>query len=213
VVLVFQLDRPGDIDLMFSQVGDHALGLYTEREITDVCTASGGVCFDRGPDESGEVIFLGRPAGTYYLTAEGQAGRAGEVEIYLWIHGCSPDEDLGLLRPGTVARTRLDTRAGSRMFTAGCAGDPSGLERVVAFQLDAEHDVRVTWDQTGDHVIALMREDGGNCDEHPISCHDPTATPVGSVDFRRLPAGTYLIMADAHDPGDEGTVVLTVEAR
>ncbi len=213
VVLRFQLRRPGDIDLMFSQAGDHALGLYTEREITDVCTASGGVCFDRGIDEPGEVIFMGRPEGTYYLTAEGQAGRAGEVEVYLWIHGCEPDEDLGMLGPGTITRTSVNTRSGSRMYDAGCAGEPSGLERVVAFQLRDERNITVSWDQTGDHVIALLREDGGTCDEHPISCHDPMGAPVGSVDFSRLAAGTYLIMVDAHDPRDEGTVEVDIEVH
>jgi cysteine-rich repeat protein len=211
VVLRFTMDRPGNIDLVFSQEGDHAMGLYTEREITDVCSARGGVCFDRDINQPGEVIFMGRPAGTYYLTAEGQSGLAGLVEIYLWIHGCSPDEDLGLLRPGVATRTTVNTRAGSRMFDAGCAEEPSGLERVVAFQLDGTHDIRVGWDQTGDHVIALNREDGGTCDEHPISCHDPTALPTGTVDFRRLRAGTYLLLIDAQEPGDEGVVDLTIE--
>lgn len=212
VVLRFELERPGDIDLVFSQDGDHAMGLYTEREVTDVCTASGGVCLDRGPGESGEVIFMGRPAGVYYLTAEGQGPSwAGTVDIYMWVHGCAPDEDLGIVSLGGAAATTADTTLGSEMFDAGCASEPSGRERVIAFQLDGTSDITVSWDQTGDHVIALLREDGGECDEHQIACHDPTAAPVGSVDFPRLSAGSYLLMVDAHDPGDEGRVDITIE--
>lgn len=97
------------------------------------------------------------------------------------------------------------------IFDAGCAGAPSGAEYVLAFQLDVESDLRVSWEQTGDHVIALMREDGGECDEHQIACHDPEGETAGFVEFPRREPGSYLLMVDAHDPGDEGVVELTIE--
>jgi cysteine-rich repeat protein len=213
VVLTFEMSRPGDIDLVFSQSGDHAIGLYTSSEVTDVCTASGGVCFDRGPDEPGEVIFMGRDAGLYYLIAEGQGPDwAGTVDVWLWVHGCAPDVDLGLLRAGTVASTSVTTLGALEIYDAGCAGDPTGSERVVAFRLGSTRDVTLSWSQTGDHVFALMEEGGGECDDHQISCHDPTGSTTGSVTWRRLAAGSYLVMVDAYGPGDEGSVSLTLEA-
>jgi len=214
VVLTFELRRPGDIDMLFSQSGDHSMGLYTESEVTDVCTASGGVCFDRGPDESGEVIFMGRGRGTYYLIAEGQGPAwAGTVNVTLWVHGCAPDQDLGVIRAGASASTTVNTVAAMDIYEAGCAGSPTGNERVVAFELDGTRDVTLSWSQTGDHVMALMEEAGGECDEHQISCHDPTGATTGAVDWRRLAAGTYLVMVDAYAPGDEGSVSLTIDVR
>jgi hypothetical protein len=39
------------------------------------------------------------------------------------------------------------------------------------------------------------------------------AATTGTVGFRRVPAGSYRIMVDAHSPGDEGTVELRLDVR
>jgi hypothetical protein len=211
-VLTFEMDRPGNIDLTFYQSGDHSIGLYTEGQVTEMCVAAGGVCLDNDPGEPGHVIFMGRPAGEYYLIAEGQSpDMAGQVDIYLFIQGCAPDQDLGMLPLNSDVSTAVNTSNGTQMFEAGCAGD-SGRERVVAFQLSQEVDLTLSWTQSGDHVLALNEEGGGECDEHPVSCHDPAGQPTGSTVFQRVAAGAYLILIDAYDPGDEGDVDVTLHA-
>jgi cysteine-rich repeat protein len=213
VVLTFELDRPGDIDLQFWQSGDHAVGLYTEGQVsTTSCVAAGGVCLDRDPNQPGHVIFMGRPPGLYYLVLEGNGpGSQGTVDITLFVSGCEPDLDLGTLTQSNPAPAAVDTTTGNAIFEAGCAGQ-SGQERVVAFGLADPADLELTWSQSGDHVLSLLLEDGGDCDETPIQCHDPTGAATGTVSFPRLQPGNYLILVDAYDPGDEGQVSLNLTA-
>ncbi|MDY0000335.1 MAG: DUF4215 domain-containing protein, partial [Polyangia bacterium] len=213
VVLIFELLRPGDINLRFSQSGDHAFGLYRSGQVNETtCVASGGVCIDRDPDQSGWVIFMGRPAGLYYLIIEGQGGLAGTANIELFVSGCSPNQDLGTLVIGNPVAAAADTTTGTEVFEAGCGGT-SGAEIILAFQLSATADLDLGWSQSGDHVFSLLRESGGDCDESPIACYDPVGAASGSTTFPRLSAGSYLILVDAFDPGDEGLVNLILTAR
>jgi hypothetical protein len=118
-----------------------------------------------------------------------------------------------LLPRGSSTFTSVVTAGSLDIYRAGCAGDPSGNERIVAFSLDGTRDVTLGWNQTGDHVFALANEAGGECDEHQISCHDPTGSTTGSVDWRRLPAGNYLVIVEAHSPTNEGSVDLTIDVH
>jgi cysteine-rich repeat protein len=212
VAMTFEMDRPGNINLQFSQVGDHAYGLYRSTQITTTCTATGGVCIDKDPNQSGWVIFMGRPAGLYYLIIEGNgAGMAGTASIQLYVTGCSPAEDLGPLTLLAPEVTSVNTAAGTNVFRAGCSG-ASGREQVLAFQLTGSADLELGWSQAGDHVFSLLRESGGDCDDSPIACFDPTGASTGTTTFPRLSAGSYLMMVDAFAPGDEGLVNLILTA-
>ena len=118
---------------------------------------------------------------------------------------------LAWIRPGS-------TVAGSAMYEAGCGdtgpGDPSGNERVVAFQLDEEVNLELRWTQFAgsDHVFAISLEEGDTCDEYIVGCYDPAGDTTGSTQFNRIGPGNFMLIIDAYNPGDEGQVDVTLEA-
>jgi hypothetical protein len=128
------------------------------------------------------------------------------------LEGCSPNPDLGVLRRGQNLQTTVSTNIGNNAFAASCAGQ-SGNERVIAFSIPQQMDIDLQWMQSGDHVFGLYEEDGGNCDETPVSCFDPVGSASGSTTFPRVPPGDYLILLDAVDPGDEGSVTFRLTGR
>jgi hypothetical protein len=181
--------------------------------VTLSCNARSGVCAATGPNDPLGVNFRGRPPGLYYLIVEANApASAGQAEVQFVLEGCTPSRDLGPLGVGQAVAASLDTTAGTAVFEAGCAAQ-SGGEQVIAFQVTQTSAIDVAWMQTGDHVIALMREDGGDCDETPVACHDPAGVASGFVTFPRVVPGRYLLMVDATAPGDEGLVDLQITAR
>ncbi len=215
VVVSFVLDRYATIALQYSQSGQHNLGLYREGELTDVCSARDGVCISSGPDEPHSVRFLGRRPTRYYLIAEANSAEmAGTVEMRLVIEGCNPDVDLGVMAIDATEMVERDTVEGTDLYVAGC-GAGSGRERVIAFELETEARLDLSWEQTGDHVFGLFREYGGACDNTPLDCFDPTGEQSGTTAFPRLQPGMYLLIVDAFDPevGDEGLVTLWLTPR
>ncbi|HJL16005.1 MAG TPA: DUF4215 domain-containing protein [Sandaracinaceae bacterium LLY-WYZ-13_1] len=214
-VLSFRLPRPGNVAIRMTQSGHHNIGIYREGQVTDRCVASMGLCGSTGPGGPLGIRFLRRPAGNYFAVIEANgAGSAGTVDLSILWEGCRPSEDVGILVPGGAAVMRtFDTTGGTDRNRAACAGDPSGREHVLAFQLDRTADVEASWSQAGDHVLGLFSELGGNCDENPVACHDPVGMASGSTTFPRLGPGRYVLVVDAHDPGDEGRVTLTLSAR
>lgn len=213
-VLSFTLSRPGNILLDMSQSGHHNFGLYREGQVTERCVARDGICGSTGPDGRLRIRFLRRDAGRYFAVVEANGPMsAGTVDLTLLFEGCAPSEDLGTLRAGdSLARTVM-TATGTARNRAVCAGPVSGQEVVLAFRLETEATVDLGFMQGGDHVFGLFAERGGNCDETPVACHDPVGVPMGTTTFPRLAAGRYVLIVDAHDPGDEGTVALTLSAR
>ncbi len=211
IVIRFEQNRWADIEVWFSQQGDHAIGLYTANQVTAVCTATGGVCIDRDPNQPGGVTFVNRPPGVYYLITEGNGpGWAGTVQMEILFQGCLPDYELGSLPVGVTDGANFNTSLGGSVFEAGCSGQ-SGAEVVVGFTLPTDANVQLDFTQTGDHVFELGEEGGSRCDDYPVSCYDPVGVSSGSHTFARLTAGNYVILSDAYDPGDEGMVDLTLQ--
>ena len=213
-VLSFSLPRPGNVTVRMSQVGHHNIGIYQEGQVTERCLARAGICGSTSPDGPLGIRFLRRPAGRYFAIVEANgAARAGTVDLSLLWEGCAPNEDVGALAPGASLMRTFDTRIGTSRNRAACAGPMSGSEHVIAFNLTSSATLDVGWSQAGDHVFGLFQELGGNCDEHPVACHDPVGAGMGSTSFPRLAPGNYVMVIDAHDPGDEGRVTLTLSAR
>jgi len=212
-VLTFDVPRRSDILVSFTQNGHHNLGLYRENEVTQSCNARNGVCAATGVNDPLNINFRRRPPGRYFLIIESNGtSLAGTANISLMIEGCSPDPVLGVLRRGSNLQTVVSTNIGTNAFEASCANQ-SGNERVIAFSIPQQMDIDLQWMQTGDHVIGLYEEAGGNCDETPVACFDPVGSPSGSTTFPRVPPGDYLILLDAVDPGDEGSVTLRLTGR
>lgn len=212
-VFTFDMGRTSNIRVFMEQMGHHNLGLYTSSSISEFCVAEEGICATPSAGRPTGIRFLNRPAGRYYLVIEAVgSGGAGIVDLDLSLDGCAPEPDLGSLRRGTTVTGMVDTRGGTNLYRAGCAG-MSGRERVLAFRLEEMANVELAWNQTGDHVFSITEERGGTCDEFPVSCHDPTGAATGTTVVNRLRPGTYLVLVDAHDPGNEGTAEVRLTAR
>jgi len=213
-VLTFELPRPSNLLVLFEQMGHHNFGLYREGEVSATCNARNGICAATGPNDPINIRFLNRQPGLYYLIVESaRAMSAGTGSVTVFMEGCAPSVDVGQIPVGVTRMASVNTMGGTAVFSAGCSGTPGGAEQVIAFELPATADLDISWMQSGDHVIGLFREAGGNCDDTPIACHDPVSMAAGSATFPRLPAGRYLVIVDAHDPGDEGVVNLGITAR
>ncbi|MEM9194711.1 MAG: DUF4215 domain-containing protein [Myxococcota bacterium] len=213
-VLTFNLTRFADVTLFFTQSGQHNVGLYREGEVTDRCVARMGICSATSRNDPLSIRFRRRPPGRYFLVVEANGVMAaGTADVTLFQEGCAPAQDLGPLSVGGMIGASVNTTAGTSIFRASCAGPASGREQVIAFNLPTAADLDLSWTQSGDHVFGLFRELGGDCDENPFSCHDPVGAITGTNTFTRVPAGDYLMIVDAHDPGDEGMVNFSLRAR
>jgi len=220
-VFAFTTNQSGNIHVQSAQQGHHAVGLYPDGNVYDyLCIAEGayGACVAKDPDESGYVIFMGRPAGTYYVIVEAiDFDTAGTVDLTIYFSGCIKDDDLGMLLPagsgGGPIAFNANTASGMDVYEAGCGGE-SGGEIVVGFSLDQQRNVTLEWNnQVGDHVFGIFEDLGGDCDSSQVDCYDPFGATNGSITFNRIAAGNYVLIVDAYDPGMEGSVdlVLSVE--
>ncbi|MBN2801927.1 MAG: hypothetical protein JXR91_02415, partial [Deltaproteobacteria bacterium] len=133
----------------------------------------------------------------------------------LWLEGCSPDSDLGVIPVNTPISTSIDTTNGSSMYSTGCGEEISGKEVVIAFQLQQQANVELQWKQDGlsDHVFGISKESGDACDASMTGCYDPAGEITGSTTFNRMNPGNYMLIVDAFSPGDEGKVDVTIIAH
>lgn len=211
-VMGFSLAYASDIYLYATQgsTSTHTVGLYKEGQLTETCTAKNGVCISRSTGSAFSVGFMNRAAGQYYLIVEGNSeASSGSVWMTLNLSGCIPSQDLGVLSTSGTS-VSVSTAAGTTVYNASCAASTSGREVVLAFTTSAESNVELTWEQTGDHVFGLFQAGGGQCDDRPKGCIDPVASPKGTAQFTRVAAGSYVLIVDAHHPGGEGAVSLTL---
>jgi len=216
VVVSLNITRPGNLWVLGRPAGRHTLGLYRRGFLEDQCIATEGVCFTGNQGDGGEGGFIAwrRPAGEYLVMVEASSDDEdpGPLHLSLFVEGCQPDADLGMLPAEGDLQVSIDTTEGSDLHEAGC-GSSGGFERVVAFQLDEPSSVEVAYQQAGDHVLGVMHESGGGCAEHPVTCQDPAGAEAGTFLLPRLEAGPYVIVVDAHGEGTEGLVALTIGRR
>ena len=134
------------------------------------------------------------------------------MNITLWLEGCNYDVDLGNLpAPVSSTMTTMNTTAGADLYQAACGGGLSGLEHVTKFHIDTTSLIEFEWaNQVGNHVFVLAEEAGGACDDAPVTCTDTFGLTSGSDLLTTLTPGDYIIITDAVNPGDEGTIDLTI---
>jgi hypothetical protein len=129
--------------------------------------------------------------------------------------GCTPDVNLGSFSPGTVQATTLDTRAGSTLYQTPCSRG-TGKERIVRFTLTQPMAIGIDCTQTGSHVLELTEQlqPLDACNANEIDCADPTVLPFGcGYSIPDLQPGTYNLLIQAFEAGDEGTVMLTLDGE
>jgi hypothetical protein len=128
---------------------------------------------------------------------------------------CKPDFNVGAIVVDAPGKTvSFDTRTADVENNITCEATPGGTDVVVRFTLKETAGILLNWDQTGDHVVGLMRTppSGLPCDADQISCYDPSARTMDNVAWPEQPAGDYLFIFKATKPGQGGHIDATISA-
>jgi hypothetical protein len=128
---------------------------------------------------------------------------------------CMPDFNVGaLVVNGPGKSVSFDTTAADANNNLTCEAAKGGKDVVVRFTLQQTAGVLLSWDQSGDHVVGLMRtpNPGQPCDANQLSCYDPSGRTSDLVTWTDLPPGDYEFIFKALKPGDEGHVDATISA-
>jgi len=131
---------------------------------------------------------------------------------------CAPDVDFGTLTVnGPNQTTTLDLRNGVPHETVTCAKG-GGRSRVVQFKFDqfAGLNMDCNFNGGGHPVIDLFAEADprASCDQHELACGDPVVIPFGcGWEWPALQPGTYYVIVQAFQAGDEGLVTLSLSAQ
>jgi hypothetical protein len=128
---------------------------------------------------------------------------------------CKPDFNVGaLVVNGPAKSVSFDTSAADVENNVTCEGAPGGKDVVVRLVLDEPAGLLLRWDQTGDHVVALLRmpPPGSQCDADPLACYDPSGRMQDEVAWGEQAAGEYLFIFKALKPGDEGHIDAHISA-
>jgi hypothetical protein len=128
---------------------------------------------------------------------------------------CKPDFNVGAVvvdAPGKMVS--FDTTSADVENNVSCDAATGGKDVVVRFTLKETAGIELQWDQTGDHVVALMRtpSPGHPCDFNQLSCYDPSGRTTDTVAWQEQPAGDYLFIFKATRPGAEGHIDATISA-
>jgi hypothetical protein len=89
----------------------------------------------------------------------------------------------------------------------------NGDDRVVRLTLPQEMALGIDCTQTGSHVIGISQQLAplDHCDANLLNCADLSTLPFGcGYTVPDLQPGTYNVIVEAFQAGDEGTVMLTV---
>jgi hypothetical protein len=128
---------------------------------------------------------------------------------------CKPDINVGAIVVGAPGKmVGFDTSSADVENNLTCTAATGGKDVVVRFTLKETAGIELQWDQTGDHVVGLMRtpDPGHPCDFNQISCYDPSGRTPDTVAWQEQPAGDYLFIFKATKPGDEGHIDATISA-
>jgi hypothetical protein len=125
---------------------------------------------------------------------------------------CKPDVDLGVIDIGTTRMTVLDTTTGTDLYHD--CGKGNGKEKIVRFTLSQPMALGLDCTDSGSHTFKISQQlmPLDKCDEHDVSgCADPETLPFGcGFSFPNLQPGTYNMIVEAFQPGDEGKVSLSL---
>jgi hypothetical protein len=128
---------------------------------------------------------------------------------------CKPDFNVGaLVVNGPGKMVSFDTTSADVENNLTCEAAKGGKDVVVRFTLKETAGILLNWDQTGDHVVGLMKtpDPGQPCDFNQLSCYDPSARTQDTVAWTDQPPGDYLFIFKSTKPGDEGHIDATISA-
>jgi hypothetical protein len=118
---------------------------------------------------------------------------------------CRPDATIDPLPlDGTQVSKLVQTQGNGVHATLPCATTPGGQTAVIEINLLGNADVKLAWNQIGNHDFVLRTDDGTvlPCDSGTVvgACVQSAGAPSGSTTFPNVPAGHYYLIVGADTP-------------
>jgi hypothetical protein len=128
---------------------------------------------------------------------------------------CNFDFNVGaLVVNGPSKNVSFDTHNFDANTDLTCEAKTGGRDVVVRFTLKEPAGLLLNWNQGGDHIVGLMSTPppGQPCDSQQLNCYDPSGRTPDEVAWENQPAGDYLFVFKALQPGDEGVINASISA-
>jgi hypothetical protein len=128
---------------------------------------------------------------------------------------CIADYKTGpLVVGGKSATVSINTKIQNNDQTVACALG-GGKDAVIEIDLPQVSALKVSCNQTGDHVIGFFTQGQPRdpCDKNKLGCADPKTGPIGcNFYWTNVQPGKYYLVIEAFKPGSEGTFNITLQA-
>ncbi|MDB4970910.1 MAG: hypothetical protein JWN44_6599, partial [Myxococcales bacterium] len=125
---------------------------------------------------------------------------------------CRPDQTIDPVPlDGSTVSKLVQTTGAAVQARPSCEATPGGPTAVVALRLTAKADLKLTWNQLGNHDFALFAQSGTMlpCDAGSlVSCNASGGTGVGMTSWSAVPPGRYFLVVAADTPASAGSVAL-----
>jgi hypothetical protein len=125
---------------------------------------------------------------------------------------CVPDQNIGAISVGTNRFVSVSTVGGSLLYPTSCSRG-NGKERVVRFTVTEPMSLGIDCTDSGSHVLDVtdQLQPLDACNANEFNCVDPSTLPFGcGFSLPGVQPGTYNLIVQAFQSGDEGTVSLTL---
>jgi hypothetical protein len=140
------------------------------------------------------------------------ADRKCATSVYCAQNQCRPDQTIDPVPlDGTTASKLVQTAGAAVQARPSCEATSGGATAVVALRLTAKADLKLAWNQLGNHDFALYSQVGTmlSCDAGTLlSCNPSGGMGVGMTQWSAVPAGRYYLVVAADTPSSAGSVAL-----
>jgi hypothetical protein len=171
------------------------------------------------PVSCGEAIDETVEAGTYYIAVDGGAsdGIAGRFKLALKTTDVGPKEIACRTAPvlTTASPARGTTRGARDQFDVSCGGQTGAVDRLFRVVVTQRSAVEILLETpTFDGVLSLRRtcfDTSTVQTRNEIQCNDDDQDQTSRARVSAtLEPGTYFVVVEGHDPGQEGDFTLTM---
>jgi hypothetical protein len=128
---------------------------------------------------------------------------------------CRPDAMIDPMPlTGTNVFKLVQTSGNGQHGQVPCATTVGGEAAVVEITLTATADLKMSWNQIGNHDFALFTDEGTGlpCDTGTLTgtCVKSSSMPAGMTSFSKVPQGKYYLIIQADDAMSAGSVNIAI---